>query len=220
MTTILELVDRISFLAAMPAVGAIFVSLALLLIVRRWQLHALAMAIMYFFSALLYTRVIRPEVAVVKLLIGWMIALTLYMTGRYLTALQEGAEKTTGEEQTARPPRFSLAAGAPLRSLVLLTVLMVALAAFVRFPLPQVPGDVGLACYLLAIGGVFLMGLTEDPFRSGMGLLMFLTGFDLFFGALEPSLVVAGLLGVMNFLVALAVTFLSVTHAAQWESGQ
>ena len=57
------------------------------------------------------------------------------------------------------------------------------------------------------------MGLSEDPFRAGLCLLTFLSGFDLFFGALEPSLVVAGLIGSASFLIARAVTFLAVSHA-------
>jgi hypothetical protein len=221
MDTILEVIDRISFLAALPSVAGIVVALAMLLIAQRWQLHALAMAILYFFAALLHTRVIRPEVVIVKLLIGWMIALTLYMTGRYLSAQRLEREKDEGEangfeEETTS--RFTLPAGVPLRSLVLVAVFLVALAGFSRFPLPLVPDVVGMACYLMGVGGIFLMGLSEDPFRTGLGLLTFLAGFDLFFGALEPSLAVTGLIGATSFAVALAVTFLAVTHAARWES--
>ena len=103
-----------------------------------------------------------------------------------------------------------------LRACLLVIILVVAQAGARRFPLPQIPDDVGFACYMLGIGGLFLTGLSEDPFRAGLGLLTFLSGFDLFFGALEPSLVVAGLLGSASFLIALAVTFLAVAHAAQW----
>jgi len=216
MATVLEIINRISFLAAMPSVVGLLAALALLLVARRWQMHSLGMAALYFFAALLHTRVIRPEVALVKLIIGWMIALALYMTGRHLSGLQEGPGGE-GEAVEGERPRFSLAAGAPLRILVLVAVFIIAQGISRRFSLPQVPGDVGLACYLLGTGGLFLMGLSEDPFRAGLGVLTFLAGFDLLFGALEPSLVVAGLIGVADFLVALAVTFLAVTHAGQWE---
>ncbi|MGD1996368.1 MAG: hypothetical protein PVH62_06310 [Anaerolineae bacterium] len=212
MTTILEIIERLSFLAAMPAVAGLFIALALLLVMERWQMHALGMAILYFFAALLHTRVIHPEVAAIKLLIGWMIALTLYLTGRRLSEQQEAGEEESSEP--TRPP-FSMAAGTPLRALILIAVFVIAQASSIRFPLPEVPADVGLACYLLGTGGLFLMGLSEDPFRAGLGLLTFLAGFDLLFGVLEPSLVVAGLLGAAGFLIALGVTFLAVTHAAQ-----
>jgi len=93
-------------------------------------------------------------------------------------------------------------------------VYTLAVGGSLRYPLPQVPVDVGMACYLLGVGGLMLMGLSEEPFRAGLGILTFLAGFDLLFGALEPSLVVAGLLGAANFLTALAVTYLAVTHAS------
>ena len=214
MTAILELIQRISFLATLPALVALCIALALLLIAQRWQIHALAMGIMYFFVALLHTRVIRPEVALVKLLIGWMIALTLYMTGRHLSELQRGEQEES--KKTDGMPALAIMADTPLRALILVIILVVAQSGASRFPLPQIPSDVGFACYMLVIGGLFLMGLSEDPFRAVLGLLTFLSGFDLFFGALEPSLVVAGLIGAGSFLIALAVTFLAVTHAVQW----
>lgn len=228
MTTILEVIERISFLAAMPAVIGLIAAMAMLLVSRRWQVHVLGMAVLYFFATLLYTRVIRPEVAVIKLLIGSMITLTLYMTGRHISVQQEQLrqiqeeeeeveEEEEGEETPSTSPRFSLAPGVPLRALVLVSALIVAVAGSRRFPLPQIPGDVGLACYLLVLSGILLMGLSENPFRAGLGLLTFLVGFDLFYGPLEPSLVVTGLLGAANFLVTLAVTFLAVTYAAHWE---
>lgn len=221
MTTILEIIDRISFLAALPSVVGLFIALFLLMVGQRWQIHALGMALLYFFAALLYTRVTRPEIAVVKLLIGWMIALTLYLTGGNLSARRQELQKSMGEsDETPAAGRFAVAAGAPFRGLVLIAIGIVALASARRFPLPQVPNDVGMACYLLGIGGVFLTGLSEDPFQAGLGLLAFLTGFDLLFSALVTSLVVIGLVGAASFLITLAVTFLAVTHAAQWTKGQ
>jgi hypothetical protein len=212
MGTVIELINRVSFLAAMPAVAGVFVALGTLLLTRQWQIQVLGLAVLYLFVALLHTRVILPEVALVKVLMGWLICLTLYVTGRYIDERrrQEGAEQT--EAVRGRLPR--LEDDTPLRVLVLLAALVIAYAGSVHFVLPQVPDYVGLACYLLAAGGLLLSGMAEDPLPVGLGLLVFLAGFDLFFGALEPSLAVAGLLGAGEFLIALAVTFLAVTHAA------
>jgi hypothetical protein len=69
-----------------------------------------------------------------------------------------------------------------------------------------------LACYLLAGFGLLLIGLSEAPMQVGFGLLTFLSGFDLFYVALEPSLAVAGLLGAVSFLIALATAYLRVTQ--------
>lgn len=214
----MEFIDRVSFLAAMPAVVGLFVALGMLLLTRRWQVHVLGMTVLYFFVALLHTRVIRPEVALVKALMGWLICLTLYLTGRHIDqrwGREEGREEGKGEKPPPRIRRLpSLAADTPLRTLVLLSAFVIAYAGSAYFPLPQVPGHLGLACYLLGVGGLLMIGMAEDPLRVGLGLLVFLAGFDLLFGALEPSLAVTGLLGASEFLIALAVTFLAVTHAA------
>jgi len=213
MTTASDLIGRISFLAAMPAVFGSFVALGVLLLVRRWQAQVLGMAILYFFVGLLHTTVIRPEVALIKALIGWLICMTLWVTGLNIGERRRGGEEGVVEARPRRrlPP---LDADAPLRILVLLAALVVAYAGSVHFPLPQVPGHIDLACYLLGVGGLFMAGMAEDPLRVGLGLLVFLAGFDLFFGALEPSLVVAGLVGASWFLVALVAAFLAVTQVA------
>mgnify|MGYP000473091889 CR=1 FL=1 len=215
METLLELINRLSFLAAMPAVFGLFIALGMILVTRRWQIEVLALVLLYFFVGLLHSRIIRPEVALVKALIGWLLCLTLYVTGRYLDE-RSGKRRPRMQEERLRwlPP---LAADTPLRILVLLVVVVIAYLGSVYLPLPQVAGHVGLACYLLAAGGLLLVGISEEPLRVGIGLLLFLSGFDLFFGALEPSLVVAGLFGASNFLIALAVIFLAVTHAAAQE---
>jgi len=217
METPLELINRLSLLAAMPAVFGLLIALGMILVTRRWQIEVLALVLLYFFVGLLHSRIIRPEVALVKALIGWLVCLTLYVTGRYLDE-RSGKRKPGMQEERLRwlPP---LAADTPLRILVLLVVVVIAYLGSVYLPLPQVAAHVGLACYLLAVGGLLLAGISEEPLRVGIGLLLFLSGFDLFFGALEPSLVVAGLLGASNFFIALAVIFLAVTHAvAQEES--
>jgi hypothetical protein len=48
--------------------------------------------------------------------------------------------------------------------------------------------------------------------QVGLGLLTFLSGFDLFYVALEPSLAVVGLLGAVSFIIALAAAHLRVAQ--------
>jgi len=95
-----------------------------------------------------------------------------------------------------------------------------AYTAVLRIPLPEVPGDITLACYLLASLGLLLIGLSEAPMQVGLGLLTFLSGFDLFYVALEPSLAVAGLLGAVSFLIALATAHLRVAQVTAGSEGK
>ncbi|MBC8248814.1 MAG: hypothetical protein H8E90_03965, partial [Anaerolineales bacterium] len=48
-----------------------------------------------------------------------------------------------------------------------------------------------------------------ERLKAGMGLLTLVTGFELFYSALEHSLSVVGFLGIANFLIALAIAYLT-----------
>lgn len=213
MPTLLDLWARVAFLAAMPAVVGILATAGLLVVSRDWRLNVTALALQYFFVVLLLNRLIRLEVAAVKGLIGWMICMVFYLTERRASELERPAV-TEDAAPLQRWRRWIISARA---SFCLLAGILVSVAAYVaalRIPLPEVPTDVTLACYLLAGLGLLLVGLSEAPVQVGLGLLTFLSGFDLFYVALEPSLAVAGLLGAVSFLIALATSYLRTAQIA------
>jgi len=211
MPTLGDLLARVSFLAAMPAVAGLFVTGGVLVISRDWRLNVTALTAQYFFVVLLLTRLIRLEVAAVKGVVGWMICMVFYLTERRASAL----ERPTNAGDVAPSQRWRRWIVSARASFYLLAGLLISVAAYtaaLRLPLPEVPTDITLACYLLAGFGLLLIGLSEAPMQVGFGLLTFLSGFDLFYVALEPSLAVAGLLGAVSFLIALATAYLRVTQ--------
>jgi hypothetical protein len=213
MPPVAELLARVSFLAAMPAVAGILLTAGTLVVSREWRLNVLALTLQYFLVVLLLTRLIRPEVAAVKGLIGWMICMVLYVSER--SAAGSGQSQTDAELRASlRARRWMMSARA---SFSLLAGTMVAVAAYtaaLRIPLPVIPEDLSLACYLLAGLGLLLVGLSDTPMQVGMGLLTFVSGFDLFFVALEPSLAVAALLGALSFAIALVTVYLRSAQSA------
>jgi hypothetical protein len=74
--------------------------------------------------------------------------------------------------------------------------------------LPVVAGAQNLA--ILALGGLGLAGLasTTEPLPAGLGLLLLLSGFELFYAAVDQSLTVFAVLVVANLLLALAIAYL------------
>jgi hypothetical protein len=211
--TLGDLLARVSFLAAMPAIAGVFLTAGLLVVSRDWRLNVTALTVQYFFVVLLLTRLIRLEVAAVKGLTGWMICMVFYLTERRASVL----EYTPVSEDAAplrRRRRWIMSARASFCLLAALLVSVAAYTAALRMPLPEVPTDITLACYLLVGLGLLLIGLSEAPMQVGFGLLTFLSGFDLFYVALEPSLAVAGLLGAVSFLIALAMAYLRVSQMA------
>jgi len=219
MPTLADLLARVSFLAAVPAVTGILITAGLLVVSRDWWLNVTALTSQYFFVVLLLTRLIRPEVAAVKGLIGWMICMVFYLTERRASALEQ-ASAAGGTAPATRRRRWIISARASFCLLAGISVSVAAYTAVLRIPLPEVPGDITLACYLLASLGLLLIGLSEAPMQVGLGLLTFLSGFDLFYVALEPSLAVAGLLGAVSFLIALATAHLRVAQVTAGSEGK
>lgn len=216
MPTLVDLLARVSFLAAMPAVVGVLVTAGLLIVSRDWRVNVIALTVQYFFVVLLLTQQIRLEVAAVKGLVGWMICTVFYLTGRQVSTY-ERSSAAQDTEDTAPPQhrrRWVMSARASFGLLAVILIVVVAYTAALRFPLPAVSADITLASYLLAGLGLLLIGLSDAPLQVGLGLLTFLSGFDLFYVALEPSLAVAGLLGAVSFVIALAAAYLRVAQIA------
>ena len=213
MPTVIELLASVSFLASMPAVAGVLVTAGLLVISRNWRITVTALAVQYFFVVLLLTRLIYPEVAAVKGLTGWLICMVFYLTERRASVIEQTEVPEEGKP-VQRWRRWVLSARASFYLLAGMFVSVVAYTVALRFPLPEVPTDITIACYLLAGLGLLLLGLSQAPMQVGIGLLTFLSGFDLFYVALEPSLAVAGLLGAVSFLIALAAAYLRAAEMA------
>jgi len=219
MPTLVDLLERVSFLAAMPAVAGIFVMALILVVSRDWRMNVMALTVQYFFVVLLLARLIRLEVAAVKGLIGWLICMVFYLTERQTSAFEQPPD----DKSTTVPQRWRRWAFSARSAFYLLAGIMISVAAYtasLRIPLPQVPLDITLACYLLIGLGLLLVGLSESPMQVGFGLLTFLSGFDLFYVGLEPSLAVAGLLGAVSFLIALATAYLRAVQVAGGGEGK
>ncbi|MFQ6014625.1 MAG: hypothetical protein ACE5NP_04185 [Anaerolineae bacterium] len=107
----------------------------------------------------------------------------------------------------ARTRRFSFVAFFfRISALVLMAVL--AYFAFLRYPLEGLSSQLNLGSYWLALVGLLTLILTDQPFYAGLGLLTFLSGFELSYSLYQPSLSLAGLLGGLHLLTALLVAHL------------
>jgi hypothetical protein len=153
--------------------------------------------------------------AIIKTLVGTMLCLILHMTARYvdwgrpappLPSLENEGEPV--ELPASQPTEF------PFRLLAALLVMVAAYSGASAYPLPDVSEAISLATYTLAALGLLAMGLTDEPLKAGLGLLTFISAFELFYTVLEPSLTVVGFLGLANFLIALAIAYLTVARAA------
>jgi hypothetical protein len=81
------------------------------------------------------------------------------------------------------------------------------IALFDVFRIPRI----SVASTMLMIGlGLLFIGLTEEPFGVGIGLLTIISGFEILYSTLEPSLAVMALLASIHIGISLAVSIITL----------
>jgi len=210
MPTLNEILARLAVVPTTTALLGLAVTASLLIALTDWRASVLALVAQYMLAGLLLTRVIRPEIAMIKALIGAMICVVLYVTARRVgwgrLPLEEGEE----------PPSWWLLAlmmGVPFRILAALMALALAYSAALRMPLPNVPLEITVGGFTLGMVGVFAIALAREPLKGGIGLLTAITGFEMFYSSVEQSLVVVGFLGLVNLGIALGISYLTTSQA-------
>ena len=185
-------------LGAVPAIGVLLVSSLVVLASRDWRWTIAAMGVQYAAMFILVAGIWRLELAVVKLVAGWMAT-------AILGASHEPAELERGSPSGGL---FRVLVG----GMVALVVFSVApdsipvLESYLpRVNLLQVVGG------LLLVGmGLALLGLTSTPLRVALALLMFSAGFEILYAMVEDSTLVAGLLALVNLAMASIGAYLHV----------
>lgn len=175
---------------------------------RRWML--LALAGMYVSLTWLTAIAIPLESAIVKLVAGMMVCAVLA-----LSVMRAGQEiKGTKEE--------GLPTGMAFRIIAVLLVLATAWGLSERgwVSLPQTINRAAIlgSMMLLSLGFLHL-GVSEDPFRVGLGLITALAGFEIIYAAVEPSLAMLALLAAVHIGISIIVSYLVVEISTQRVEG-
>lgn len=218
MPTFAELLSQFSFLASGPASVGVLLTAALIVIFADWRISVLALAVQSILAGLLYSQILPPQVAGVKMMVGLLICVQLFITARTAYAAPPAVEgEPVGQSVARKDARKTLgvSVGAPFRVVATLMVAVVSWQASTSpaLQLSEVTAPVGLAVYGLIALGLLGLGLTEEPLRVGMCLITVLTGFELYYAAVEPALAVMALLAVMDFAVSLGACYLAVVRS-------
>ncbi len=220
MPSFADILSRFSILVGAPAALGVTLTAGLLLIGRDWRLSIAALAAQYGLAVVLFAQVIPPQVSGVKLLVGLLSCLILLLSAQQA---QAGWRKRTtaampGEQLNLLAVRGSiLPAGLTFR---LPAALIVGLAAWALAgqpggALPDVSADVTQAVFALGGMSLLVIALSEAPLQIGLGLLTFLTGFELFYHAVEPSLSVIALLAMAHFGIAVVTGYVTIVDAVR-----
>jgi hypothetical protein len=180
------------------AVLLISIDAVILLLSRDWRLSLFALALQYGGVFVLVLLSWPVEMAAVKLVAGWMAAAVL---GMALLGAQPDRPESTQPSGLAGVAFRLLAA-----SLVVLVVFSVVdkVAAWV----PGIRPEQALGALLLIGLGMLQLGLTAQPMQVVIGVLTTLSGFEIFYAAVENSALVAGLLAAVNLGLAFVGAYL------------
>ncbi|MBE0697431.1 MAG: hypothetical protein IH586_10960 [Anaerolineaceae bacterium] len=187
------ILERISTLA----VFVIAISTLLLLLSQNWRWSIVALALQYLAVFALILLVWPLGLAAVKLVAGWM-------AGAILGSSQPGPHliEFAPIRSSAFLFRFFVA--------MLVWVLVISLTPVVVGLLP-LPSSLVTGAMLLIGMGLVQLGISTRPLRVLLGLLTTLAGFELIYGAVERSVMVAGLLAVVTLGMAFIGAYLFET---------
>ncbi|RPI32176.1 MAG: hypothetical protein EHM70_09610 [Chloroflexota bacterium] len=187
--------------AAFPAVIWVFLTSVSLLISQNWRWIVLILALQYM-GVFVLTGIHWPlEMAVVKLVAGWMATIVLGIATGEATILQPQSWREAEYSWPSSRLFRLLAAG--LVSLAVFSVAPKVVAWMPGVSLAQAAGG------LILLGmGLLHLGLTAQPLRAAAGLLTALSGFEILYAAVESSALVAGLLAAVNLGLALVGAYL------------
>lgn len=212
MPTLPEILGQLQFISQEILLLGLIVTASTILISRDWRVLILALLLQYILVGLVLSRLVRPDIAVLKIMIGAFICPILFLSARQVTA-NISVVPTIVEKEKGNPA----ATGWVFRLLTALIILLVTVTVSEMFVLPGLLPILTIAVFWLILVGLTILIITEDPLKTGIGLLTILTGFDLFYTTLEHSLLITGLWGAVNLLIALAISYLIIAKGANPE---
>lgn len=184
------LLDQLALLAQVILVTTTL----FLLLSQNWRWSIIALAVQYLAGFVLVLQVWPFGLAAVYLVAGWM-------AGAVLTASQPSPELV--EDQLSGSSTFIFRLLVAVLVWILVFAGTPALVKMLPLPAPLMTGAI------LLIGmGLIHLGMTTRPLRVLLGLLTTLSGFELFYAAVENSVLVAGLQAVVTLGLALVGAYL------------
>ncbi len=179
------------------AAGLVFLTALSLLIFEDWRSSIGALALQYVGVFVLVAVSWPIEIAVVKLVAGWMSVAVFGM------ALVDYSEEIEHAYKLNLPGKLFRVMAAALVGLVVISILSDILNTFLGATLQQGLGG----AFLLGLGLLHL-GLSTTPSRVVVGLLTIIAGFGILYAAVETSILITTLLAIVNLGIAFVGAYL------------
>lgn len=192
--------------------GGLALAFALINLVRRdWASTVIVLALQYLALFLLIFSFAETSFALIRILVGWMSTLVIY-----LTLASSGMLK-----KLEWPPRFSASQGMRLMMGLLVIAVIWALAPNLgREVFPFTPQMVLVTSLGLMVLGILQVGMREEPIYVTVALLTFFSGLGLLYGSIERSTVLEGLFAALDLSLALTGAYLIVKVSDVEDEGE
>jgi hypothetical protein len=169
------------------------------LISRDWRRSIGSLALQYVGVFLLVNTSWPLEMAIAKMVAGWMAGAILWVAMSYVPDVGLDSEK-------------SIKFGATFRILaaIILGLAVTSLVLHSESWLSAVSTPVRWGSFMLIAMGLLQLSLTSYPLRVIIGLLTALSGFEILYASIETSTLVTGLLAVVTLALALVGAYLLI----------
>jgi len=186
--------------------AVILVSLTSLfiLISNNWRFCILALAVQYIGVFVLIYASWPIEMAIAKMVAGWMSGAIL---GIAMASTQ--ATWSSSEKSTKFGPFFRILAA------IIIFLTIYSLVPHSQSWLSMITPMIRWGSFILIGYGVLQLSLTSNPLRVIIGLLTTLSGYEVIYAAIETSTLVTGLLAGVNIGLALVGAYLLIAPAME-----
>jgi hypothetical protein len=220
MNDVLALIERLSRLAITPLLLMLVASASGLVLIRNWRITLPILIAQYIVVGLLLARSIQPSLALIKLITGALVSFSLSISAQRADDLRAERGESVAVERIRTVAWRSVPAQVLLRAVALLLVLTAAFGATNRFPLPGGARDLQFAAYILISCSLFVIASTPEALNIGIGLLMFISGIELGYTAIEPSVGISLSIGVISLVVGIAIAYLTIADSDPLDEGE
>jgi hypothetical protein len=170
-----------------------------ILIGRDWRYCIAALAVQYVGVFLLVNTSWPVEMAVAKMVAGWMAGAILGIAMTSVTDTWRDSEKSI---------KFSLIFRIMTAVIVVLTITSLVRHSETWLSMISIP--IRWGSFILISFGLLQLSLTSHPLRVIIGLLTSLSGFEIIYAAIETSTLVTGLLAGVNLGLALVGVYMLI----------
>ncbi len=171
------------------------------------RLVAVPLMLQYVLAGVLLSPDISQPLFLIRVTLGIAVSVIVHITGRHMVHVLMAEGPLRAERGTAAQPKARRDMGELFRVVALLWSLLMAFGLWHAYPLTGIPPMLAFAALALLLVGATLALVSSDPLFVGVGALVLLAGFEIFYLSFETSLLVVALLGALDILLALVVSY-------------